>query len=97
MNGSISKLLGFLRSLKMLTSIGLTTLFAVLSATSPLRIRSPFAVKEFHPVPSKWSRFGPAPEDHVINLQIGLKQSRFKELERHLYEGLCPNSKGMLK
>lgn len=38
-------------------------------------------------MPSKWSRVGPAPGDHRINLSIGLKQGQFNELERHLYEG----------
>ena len=73
---------------KMLTSIGLTALLAVFATASPLRLRSPYAVKESHPVPRKWSRIGPAPADHVINLQIGLKQGNFNELERHLYEGM---------
>jgi tripeptidyl-peptidase-1 len=54
---------------------------------SPLHLRSPYALKETHNVPRKWSRVGPAPSDHTIHLQIGLKQSQFDELERHLYEG----------
>ncbi len=71
----------------MLTSAALIALFAALVTSSPLRVRSPYAVKETHPVPSQWSNVGPAPADHVINLQIGLKQSQFDELERHLLEG----------
>jgi hypothetical protein len=74
-------------ALKMLTSIGLAAFLAVLASASPLQIRTPYAVKESHPVPRKWSRVGPAPAEHVINLQIGLKQGNFNELERHLYEG----------
>ena len=54
---------------------------------SPIHIRTPYAVKETHSVPRKWSRVGPAPADHLISLSFGLKQSRFDELERHLYEG----------
>lgn len=54
---------------------------------SPVKTRSTYAVKETHNVPSKWSRVGPAPRDHLINLSIGLRQSQFDELERHLYEG----------
>lgn len=73
---------------KMLTSIGFAALFAALATASPVR-RSDYAVKETHPVPQKWSKVGPAPADHVIKLQIGLKQSQFDELERHLYEGAC--------
>jgi tripeptidyl-peptidase-1 len=29
-----------------------------------------------------------APGDHMLHMQIGLKQERFDELERHLYEGI---------
>jgi tripeptidyl-peptidase-1 len=50
-------------------------------------MRSPYAVKETHPVPKRWLEIGPAPGEHKIILQIGLKQSRFDELEQHLYEG----------
>ena len=55
--------------------------------STPVRRRSPFAVKDAHFIPNKWSRVGPAPENHQIQLSIALKQSRFDELERHLYEG----------
>ena len=55
--------------------------------SSPVRVRSPYEVKESHYVPAKWSEFSAAPPYHVINLQIGLKQGQFDELERHLYEG----------
>lgn len=54
---------------------------------SPMHIRSPYTVKDSHPLPSGWRKIGPAPGDHVLNLQIGLKQDRFHELEKHLYEG----------
>lgn len=53
---------------------------------SPSR-RSEYAVKERHHVPRQWSRISSAPSQHLIQLSIGLKQSRFSELERHLYEG----------
>ncbi|MCJ1390580.1 hypothetical protein MMC18_003440 [Xylographa bjoerkii] len=58
---------------------------------SPIRVRTPYAVKESHNVPSKWSRVGPAPADHLISLSIGLKSSQFDELERHLYEVSNPS------
>ena len=51
--------------------------------------RSAYAVKDSHPVPGRWRRVGPAPGEHMLNLQIGLRQSRFDDLERHLYEGIC--------
>lgn len=54
---------------------------------SPVKARSPYAVKETHNVPRKWTKIGiPAPE-HMVNLKIGLKNKRFNELERRLYEG----------
>ena len=73
-------------------SIACVRLLVVLGAVtatfaSPLRAQSEYWVKEHHNVPRKWTRIGAAPPHHVINLQIGLKQSRFDELERHLYEG----------
>ena len=71
----------------MFTSITFVALFAALVATSPLRVHSSYAVKETHPVPPKWEIIGDAPANHIISLQIGLKQSQFDELERHLYEG----------
>lgn len=47
---------------------------------------SDYTVKDSHHVPRSFSRIRPAPKDHIINLKIGLKQSKFDELERHLYE-----------
>lgn len=72
-----------------LTRTALLTLsiVATLVFGSPVKTRSTYAVKETHNVPGKWSRVGPAPRDHLINLSIGLRQSQFDELERHLYEG----------
>ena len=60
--------------------------FADVTASSPLHGRY-HAIKDSHNVPRKWSRVGPAPVEHWINLNIGLKQSRFEELEKQLYEG----------
>jgi tripeptidyl-peptidase I len=66
----------------------LIVLCAVTAALgTPLRTRSGYSIKERHNVPRKWKRVADAPSNHVINLQIGLKQSRFDELEEHLYEG----------
>lgn len=61
---------------------------------SPIQARSSYAVKDTHFVPRKWNNVGPAPSDHRINLQIGLKQSQFSELERHLYEGNYSSTRG---
>lgn len=72
----------------------LLTLLSIASAVeaspwraSPLRSRTAYAVKDTHNVPPKWSRISSAPKDHVLQLQIALKQDKFDELERHLYEG----------
>jgi tripeptidyl-peptidase I len=59
------------------------------SLGNPLSSR-PYAVKERHIVPQKWTRLGRAPADAVLELRIALKQSKFDELERHLYEGQFP-------
>lgn len=57
-----------------------------LVSAGPVVRRSDIAVKDFHPAPRAWANLGPAPAEHTIHLTIGLSQSRFKELERHLYE-----------
>ena len=59
------------------------------TSASPLRSRSPYVVKDNHPVPSGWEIVAPAPREGLIHLQIGLKHGRFDELERHLYEGMA--------
>lgn len=65
----------------------LVTSYAVLA--SP--VRSEYAVKDAHHVPSRWSRVQRADPGHMVILQIGLTQSRFRELERHLYEVSDPS------
>jgi len=60
---------------------------APLVAAGPVSRRSDLVVKDFHPAPKAWTNLGPAPGEHLIRLTIGLSQSRFDELERHLYEG----------
>ncbi|KAI0005265.1 tripeptidyl-peptidase 1 precursor [Xylariaceae sp. FL0662B] len=60
-------------------------------ATTPVRSRTPYRVKDSHHVPRKWKRVGRAPADHIINLQIGVKQGNFAELERNLYEVSDPD------
>ncbi|MCJ1442334.1 MAG: hypothetical protein MMC23_002828 [Stictis urceolatum] len=55
---------------------------------SPVQKREyKYALKEEHFAPHGWTDVGPAPGNHLLNLEIGLKQSQFDELERHLYEG----------
>ena len=54
---------------------------------SPIKSRTAYAVKETHRVPRRWQKMGRAPADKMLNLQLGVKQGQFDELERHLYEG----------
>jgi len=69
-------------------------LFTSLSETtaSPLSIRSPYAVKDSHPIPLGWEKVRRAPAQDRIHLQIGLNHGRFDELEKHLYQGISPLS-----
>ncbi|KAI0475168.1 tripeptidyl-peptidase 1 precursor [Xylariaceae sp. FL0804] len=60
-------------------------------ATPLVRPRTPYQLKERHPVPRNWKRGERAPADHVLDLQIGVKQGNFAELERHLYEVSDPD------
>ena len=65
---------------KVLLAAGLA---AQLIQASPVKVRSPFVVKDTHRVPAVWTELGPAPEDHVVELRIAVKQGDFKELEKH--------------
>lgn len=58
-------------------------------SASPLRARSPYVVKDNHPVPSGWEIIARAPSEDLVHLQIGLKYGRFDKLERHLYQGMA--------
>jgi tripeptidyl-peptidase I len=58
-----------------------------LIAAAPHSSLTTYALKERHIVPRGWKRIGPAPAYQNVNLIISLKQDRFDELERHLYEG----------
>jgi tripeptidyl-peptidase-1 len=57
---------------------------------TPIRSRTEYAVKGAHPVPRQWTKVDRAPREQMLHLQIGVKQSQFDELERHLYEGMQP-------
>ena len=59
---------------------------------TPIRARTEYPVKETHTVPKRWTQTGKAPGNHMLHMQIGLKQGNFEELERHLYEGIIPTS-----
>ncbi|CRG84112.1 tripeptidyl-peptidase I [Talaromyces islandicus] len=51
---------------------------------------STYQVKESHSVPRGWNVVSSAPESHRIELHFALKQSRFDELEKTLYEVSTP-------
>lgn len=70
------------------SSFLLTALAGSLAASAAsLTPRSPYLVKEIHNVTNRWKQVGAPASDQHIHLQIGLTQSRFDELEKHLYEG----------
>lgn len=54
---------------------------------SPMRARSPYAVKETHYAPREWTKLERANGGSLVQLQIGLKQGKMDELLRHLDEG----------
>ncbi|KAF8523792.1 subtilisin-like protein [Hysterangium stoloniferum] len=55
--------------------------------TSPLSDREAFQVKHsWAAVPNGWEVHGDAPESHMINLRIGLKEGNIDDVIRHLYE-----------
>ena len=75
--------------LKHLYSVSLALLAASTTIlSSPIHSRTEYAVKDTHNVPQKWYEVSRAPGNKLLHLQIGLKQSQFDELERHLYEGM---------
>ncbi|KAH8707046.1 tripeptidyl-peptidase 1 precursor [Phaeosphaeriaceae sp. PMI808] len=55
--------------------------------------RSPYVVKETHFVPNEWSKLERSHGGKTIQLQIGLKQGRFDELDRHLHQISDPDHK----
>lgn len=58
---------------------------AVCALALPPSRRDLLIKEEFRP-PIDWEIHDNAPADHILNLRIGLVQSNFAELERHLYE-----------
>ncbi|KAI1270798.1 tripeptidyl-peptidase 1 precursor [Xylaria sp. FL0933] len=71
--------------------VGVTVFSAALAAAAQVVFATPIArsgysVKDSHYVPRGWTKVRRAPADHLLDLQIGLKQSNFAELEKQLYE-----------
>lgn len=70
-----------------------STLLLALSVSAVLGgpiTRSTYAVKGSHPVPRGWRALDRAPQDHKMELRIGLTQGDFKGLEKHLFEASTP-------
>lgn len=64
------------------------SLIALLLLTNLPRSQSTtYILKESHQVPDGWKPIRQAPSYYQIQLQIGLKESRFHELEQRLNEG----------
>lgn len=64
---------------------------AVLGLAAAAPLDNYYAVKETHFVPPSFTRIGDAPQNHRIRLALGLKQSRYEELERQLWEVSDPD------
>ncbi|KAF7442962.1 Pro-kuma-activ multi-domain protein [Pyrenophora tritici-repentis] len=67
---------------------------AVIAACNALatpNARSPYAIKETHFAPDEWSKQERTHGRKTIQLQIGLKQGQFDELDRHLQEVSDPD------
>ncbi|KAF1842301.1 tripeptidyl-peptidase 1 precursor [Cucurbitaria berberidis CBS 394.84] len=67
-----------------------TAIVAPVVLATPIA-RSPYVVKETHFVPKEWKKLDRAHGGKTIQLQIGLKQGRFEELDRHLHEVSDPD------
>jgi tripeptidyl-peptidase-1 len=63
---------------------------------NPIKVRTDYAVKEVHQAPRRWASAGRAPSNHMLHLQIGLKQERFDELEQQLLEGMFTDPAGFM-
>jgi tripeptidyl-peptidase-1 len=72
-------------------TVVLATVAARVALASPIQARSPYVVKETHYVPREWTKLERAHGGKTIQLQIGLKQGRFEELDRHLHEVSDPD------
>ena len=69
------------------TTSSLLPLLALQSSAATIKSRTPYQVKSSHPIPQQWQKLDRAPEDHMMEMRIGLTQDKFTELERELYEG----------
>lgn len=49
-------------------------LVAAIAVASPIKARTPYALKETHYAPREWQKLGRANPSKLVNLQIGLKQ-----------------------
>ncbi|KAF2964890.1 hypothetical protein GQX73_g8713 [Xylaria multiplex] len=77
--------------------VGATVFSAAIVAAAQVVFATPvarpgYSLKDSHNVPRGWTKVARAPADHVLDLQIGLKQSNFDELEKQLYEVSDPAS-----
>jgi tripeptidyl-peptidase-1 len=78
--------------MQIFASVLLAAIAARDALAGPIEARSPYVVKETHFVPKEWTRLERAHGGKTIQLQIGLKQGKFDELDRHLHEGMFARS-----
>ncbi|CAG9993160.1 unnamed protein product [Clonostachys byssicola] len=58
---------------------------------APTHDERSYQIKETHIVPRKWQKIERAPSSHIIDLQIGVRQGNFEELEKRLNEVSHPD------
>ncbi len=79
---------------RIMWSTALLLLFVPLASSTPLQTRKwdDFEVKHaWTDAPHGWKCHGPAPDDHVLDMRIALKQDRFDDLVAALYEVSDPS------
>lgn len=64
-------------------SLDLALASAIARSTSDSNL---YSVKETHFVPRGWSSIGNPHPDQILDIKIGIKNKRFAELEKHLYQ-----------
>ncbi|KAE8822391.1 hypothetical protein PTNB73_08864 [Pyrenophora teres f. teres] len=72
------------------TNVFIAAIAACNALATPIA-RSPYSIKETHFVPDEWSKQERTNAQNTVQLQIGLKQGRFDELDRHLQEVSDPD------
>ena len=94
LSASVSETSTTIATMQIFATVVLAAVAARDVLASPIQARSPYVVKETHYAPREWTKLERSHGGKTIQLQIGLKQGRFEELDRHLHEGMFAGLKG---